>query len=122
MAATWKKICFEEDAMLKSVLTERGSIIFRDASAPAELKHGTDGQVLTTKGDGADPIWAAGAAGSVATDAIWDEQGDIAYGTGANTAAVLTHGDAGQVLQSGGHGANPSWAMNPMIWAIVFGG
>ena len=60
MPATWKKLAYEDEAILKSVLTERGSIIFRDASAPAELLHGTDGQVLTTKGDGADPIWATG--------------------------------------------------------------
>jgi hypothetical protein len=59
-------------------------------------------------------VWAdAAGGGDVATDAIWDEQGDIAYGTGANTAAVLAHGTAGQVLISGGHAANPSWSSSP---------
>ena len=70
MAATWKKIAFEDDVMLKSVLTERGSIIFRNATVPAELKHGTDGQVLTTKGDGADPIWADSAGADIAAQTL----------------------------------------------------
>lgn len=40
-----------------SVLTEWGSIIFRNATIPAELLHGTDGQVLTSGGHGADPAF-----------------------------------------------------------------
>lgn len=36
--------------------------------------------------------------GSVATDAIWDAAGDLAVGTGANTAAKLGIGSTGQVL------------------------
>jgi len=48
------------DYVANSLLTERGSVIFRNATVPAELKHGNDGEVLTTKGDGADPIWATG--------------------------------------------------------------
>lgn len=38
------------------------------------------------------------AAGSVATDAIWDASGDLVQGTGANAAARLPIGTAGQVL------------------------
>lgn len=37
--------------------------------------------------------------GSVATDAIWDAAGDLAVGTGANTAARLAMGSALQVLR-----------------------
>jgi hypothetical protein len=39
--------------------------------------------------------------GSVATDAIWDAAGDLAYGTGANTASRLALGTAGLALISG---------------------
>ena len=39
-----------------------------------------------------------GSAGSVATDAIWDAAGDLAVGSGANTAAKLTIGAAGGAL------------------------
>jgi hypothetical protein len=41
----------------------------------------------------------AGGGGSVSTDAIWDAAGDLAVGTGANTAAKLTMGSALQVLR-----------------------
>ncbi len=55
---------------------------------------GNDGWVFTE--DAASTLgwkWAvAGAGGSVATDAIWDAKGDLAVGTGANTAAKLTVG------------------------------
>lgn len=37
--------------------------------------------------------------GSVATDAIWDAAGDLAVGTGADTAAKLTKGADGTLLQ-----------------------
>jgi hypothetical protein len=40
----------------------------------------------------------SGGGGSVATDAIWDAKGDLAGGTGANTAARLPVGTNGQVL------------------------
>jgi hypothetical protein len=39
------------------------------------------------------------ATGSVATDGIWDAAGDLVQGTGANTAARLPIGTAGQVLK-----------------------
>lgn len=38
------------------------------------------------------------------------EQGDVIYASAASTPAALPHGDVGDVLTSGGHGANPSWA------------
>ena len=42
----------------------------------------------------------ASGAGDVATDAIWDAKGDLAVGTGANTAAKLTVGSNGKVLMA----------------------
>ena len=39
----------------------------------------------------------------------FSEQGDVVYASGATTLAALAHGNAGQVLTSGGHAANPSW-------------
>lgn len=39
-----------------------------------------------------------GVGGSVATDSIWDAAGDLAVGSGANTAAKLTKGSDGDVL------------------------
>ena len=42
--------------------------------------------------------------------ALLTEQGDVIYASGVATPAALVHGTAGQVLQSGGHAANPAWA------------
>jgi hypothetical protein len=46
--------------------------------------------------------------GAVATDTIWDAAGDLAVGSGANTAAKLTLGAAKTVLSSNGSAA--AWA------------
>jgi hypothetical protein len=77
-----------------------GNLITYDASGnPAAVATGTSGQVLTSNGAGAAPTFqAAAGGGSVATDAIWDAKGDLAVGTGANTAAKLTAGTNGHVL------------------------
>jgi hypothetical protein len=48
----------------------------------------------------ADGTWAAppGGGGAVATDTIWDAKGDLAVGTGADTASKLSVGTNGHVL------------------------
>lgn len=52
------------------------------------LVYQTDGSSWST--------WATlGSSGTVATDAIWDAAGDLAVGSGSNTAAKLTLGAAG---------------------------
>jgi len=48
---------------------------------------------------------------------ITPEQGDILYFDGTNWVS-LAHGTAGQLLKSGGHGANPSW-VTP-VWYEVY--
>lgn len=40
-----------------SLLTEQGSIIYRNATIPAQLLHGTTGQALLSGGHGANPTW-----------------------------------------------------------------
>jgi hypothetical protein len=51
-----------------------------------------------------------GVGGSVATDAIWDAAGDLAVGSGANTAAKLTKGSALDVLRVNAGGTALEWA------------
>lgn len=62
-----------------------------------------------------------GGGGSVATDAIWDAAGDLAVGSGANTAARLAKGNDGDVLTiSGGNvawGAGGSGMTHPQVMA-----
>jgi hypothetical protein len=76
------------------------------ASRPAATAVGTGSiyscttHSLIYQSDGATwSTWATlGSTGSVATDAIWDAAGDLAVGSGANTAAKLTKGSDGEVL------------------------
>lgn len=51
-------------------------------------------------------------AGSVASDGLWDAAGDLAVGTGANTAHKLTAGTSGTFLKSAG-AADPTWSYPP---------
>jgi hypothetical protein len=65
------------------------------------------------------PVDLAGATGQVATDAIWDAAGDLAVGTGANTAAKLASGAAGTVLAGAGVGSAPTWAAASLLQAAT---
>jgi len=81
-----------------STLTTKGDLLGYGTGLD-RLPVGTNGQVLTA--DSAQTLgikWGTAASGDVATDAIWDAKGDIAAGTGSNTAARLAVGSNGQVL------------------------
>lgn len=70
------------------------------AAANGGLKvGGTTGQVPTkNSATDFDWDWAAAGSGAVASDSIWDAKGDLAVGTGANTAAKLTVGTDGKQI------------------------
>jgi hypothetical protein len=77
---------------------------------------GTDWTDLTDAGETALHSHAGGS-GDVATDAIWDADGDLARGSGADTAARLATGVAGTVLIGG-----TSWSASPVIGtALILG-
>jgi hypothetical protein len=65
MAATWKKIAFEDDVILKSFIAAKGDIIGASANdTPGILSVGTDGKVLTADSDAANGLgidWIAAA-------------------------------------------------------------
>ena len=67
MGLTWKKLAYEADVILNSVLTAEGDIIYASsANTPAALAHGSEGDVLTLASG--IPSWAApGAPGAHAT-------------------------------------------------------
>ena len=76
-----------------------------ESAAPATPAAGTvvtyaktDGLMYQKDDAGTETLMAGGSSGAVATDAIWDAKGDIAGGTGANTAAKLTVGANDTVL------------------------
>jgi hypothetical protein len=78
--------------------TTRGSVLVRGASAWQALTPGTDGQVLTSAGAGADAAWEDAPTGNIALDPFWAAKGDIAVGFANNTASILSTGTDGQVL------------------------
>jgi hypothetical protein len=81
------------------------------ADAFGVLTVGANDTVLTAdSGEATGLKWAASAAGSVATDAIWDAAGDIVQGTGANTAARLAIGTAYQLLRVNSGATAVEWA------------
>jgi hypothetical protein len=93
--------------------TEASKIPFVEAAAPATpaasrvvVYAKADGLMYSKDDAGVETLMSGGAGGgSVATDAIWDAGGDLAQGTGANTAARLALGAAGTVLRSTGSAA-----------------
>lgn len=74
------------------------------AGAMAFLTLGTNLSITGTTLD------AAGGSGAVATDAIWDAAGDLAVGSGANTAVRLAIGTANQVLRVNAGATALEWA------------
>ena len=60
--------------------------------------------------------------GSVATDTIFDAAGDLVYGTGANTAARLAPGTAGQMLVMNGGATAPAWTSTPTVSSLTVTG
>ena len=51
----------------------------------------------------------ASGGGDVSTDAIWDAEGDLLVGTGANTGGRLAKGAANQVLTMKADASTPEW-------------
>jgi hypothetical protein len=93
---------------------------------PSDLGNGiiyfdqTEGKFkVSENGDAYEDLVGAGGgggSGDVATDAIWDAKGDLAVGTGANTAAKLSAGTNGHVLTL------DSAESTGMKWAAASGG
>ena len=63
---------------LTTTLTTQGDIVYRDGSGLARLGYGTNGQVLTTGGSGANPSW-----GTVSSDMV-----KVASVNGGDTSAL----------------------------------
>jgi hypothetical protein len=118
----------DQGGILKSLLDAKGDLIVASAdNTPAKLTVGvTNGHVLTIdSGEATGLKWAAAAGGSgdVATDTIWAAKGDLAAGTGSDTAAVLTVGSNGKVLTAasgettGLEWATPKTVATDVVWA-----
>lgn len=101
-----------------SPMTTSGDIIYGGASGTGtRLAKGTDGEVLTLVSGL--PSWetgGGGGSGDVATDTIWNAKGDLAVGTGSDTASRLGVGTDGHVLTA------DSGEATGLKWAAAAGG
>ena len=70
------------------------------AAAVSRIYVKADGLFYSKDDAGVETLMSSGGAGSVATDAIWDAKGDLAGGTGANTAARLAVGADDTILMA----------------------
>lgn len=101
------------DNAYPSILITEGT----EPAAPAAGKQrlyidSTTHKLKRTDSSGTDvTIESSGAA--IATDTIWDAAGDLVQGTGADTAAKLSAGATGKVLQAAGAAAAVAWKYPP---------
>jgi hypothetical protein len=98
MAVTWKKLAYESDVILKTLVSAKGDIIYASgANTPARLAIGTDNYVLTVATDV--PAWEAPAAAAAhtlnshtaangAVDFNLQQANDLVVKTVANEAAL----------------------------------
>ena len=115
-------------------LTAQGEIVYHAAAANtlATLAVGVAGQALLSGGPAANVSWGAPApaahesthvsGGADDIDSALDgraitltTQGDLVYASGVNTLARLGAGTAGQILVTGGAGANPAWSFTHQL-------
>lgn len=94
-------------------------IPFQEAAAPSTpaatkvvIYAKSDGLMYSKDDAGTETLMSSGGSGSVATDAIWDAAGDLAVGTGANTAARLAIGATNGMALQRISGA-VAWALPP---------
>lgn len=105
--------------ILEEVATD-GSDTPNPAADHRTLFLGEDG-LLHLRDSGGSISDVGGGGGSVATDAIFDAKGDLAVGTGANTAAKLTAGTDGYLLAADSSQATGlKWVVAPAAPTAVY--
>jgi hypothetical protein len=122
MAVTWKKLAYEDDVILKSVLAAKGSIITASAaSTPTELAIGTDGYLLAVSTD--TPAWIDPTSLAVGTHATTHKNGGtdelLLHELGEPTSAVAFDGQQAQniIIHTVADAAGrPTAAVGKFIW------
>ena len=98
--------------------TQGSILIVTSAGAVTDLGFGSDGYILATQGTGKDPHWIAPPSATPATDSValtqmvhGSEKGGVLVYNGSDFAPTeLLHGNAGDVLTSGGNAVDVGWA------------
>lgn len=100
-----------DQSLFSTIAVSGQSNIVADATSDTlTLVAGTNITITTDAGTDTITIDASGGGGSVATDTIWDAAGDLAVGTGADTAVRLAKGTALQVLRVNAGATALEWA------------
>lgn len=97
-------------------LTTRGDLLRQGAAAPERLPLGSVDSLLGSDGD--DPVWKS--VSGWLDGALSDVRGSILY-RGDSAWLALGPGNAGQVLASGGSGADPSWVSGGLPRGYISG-
>lgn len=92
-------------AVLDTIASTQGDLLYRDSSAWLALAPGTAGNILKSGGSAANPSWETVAA---ALESIGSTQGQVMYRSGSAW-VPLSPGSSGQFLQTQGESANPQW-------------
>lgn len=95
--------------------TTAGINVGAHTSDPSSLANGdiwydSTANELTARINGSSVVIGTSGSAAVATDTIWDAAGDLVQGTGANTAARLAIGTAGQLLRVNSGATAVEWA------------
>lgn len=100
-----------------STLTDHGLLIGSGGSAIDAMSAGTAGQIVTSSGAAADPVWTT--ATYPATVAI----GDVLVASAANTIGIVAGAaTAGYVLTANGAGTAPTFQANPADGIVTLAG
>lgn len=107
---TWKKLAFETDVILKSIIQAKGDIIVGSAaSTPARLGVGTDGQYLRANSGATYGVeWAAVAVSAHASTHLPNGSDPLATGTPVNIGTSNQAGTANSFARSDHVHAHPS--------------
>lgn len=83
------------DNVFPKLILSEGAAPAAAAASQVKLYAKADGLLYSKDDAGVETLVSSGVAAGVATDALWDAAGDLAVGSGANTAAKLVIGAAG---------------------------
>lgn len=84
-------------AILNSITTTHGAVLYRGTSAWAALAPGTDGQVLGTKGAGVDPEWIDQTGGGGGGGSDWELIDTWTHSTNVSSVEFLNLGDYSEI-------------------------
>jgi hypothetical protein len=115
----WGSVAATDGATGKQTLVASTGVTLSSGATITPAPTGT-GMVLT--GDTLNLSGVTSVVGLASPDyvlkSVLSETGDLLYASGASTPAALHHGTAGDILQSGGHAASPSWIAPTKITSV----